>query len=109
MNKILLPRIARVIRSKNAGPYELTLDVIFKNARVYEQCKRRRVFNRRRMARLYRLSVADVLKIIHFDPCRAVKITLRRRLPSGAAGETDIYGAQQHAPLLGFSIDFLGK
>jgi len=31
-----LTDIAGVIRSKNAGPYELTLDIIFKERDVYQ-------------------------------------------------------------------------
>ncbi|HEY0296778.1 MAG TPA: DUF4387 family protein [Bordetella sp.] len=27
-----------------------------------------------------------------------------RRIPSGAVGDTDIYGAQQHAPLLDIDV-----
>jgi hypothetical protein len=43
--------------------------------------------------------VDDVLKIVHFEPALAVKITIVRPRASGALGETDVYGAQQHAPL----------
>jgi hypothetical protein len=42
----------------------------------------------------------DVLKIIEFDPAHAVKITMRRAWGSGAVGEGDVYGAQQHVPLM---------
>jgi len=41
-----------------------------------------------------------VLKIIEFDPAYAMKVTLRRPWGSGAVGETDVYGAQQHVPLM---------
>jgi hypothetical protein len=41
-----------------------------------------------------------VLSIVGFAPANAIKATLRRPLASGAVGETDVYGAQQHAPLL---------
>ena len=32
----LLGEVAGVIRSKNAGPYELTLDIIFDRTKVFE-------------------------------------------------------------------------
>ena len=35
---------------------------------------------------------------------KAVKATLVRPLPSGALGERDVYGAQQHAPLMNFEF-----
>ncbi|MBC7294459.1 MAG: DUF4387 family protein, partial [Thermoleophilia bacterium] len=37
-----------------------------------------------------------------------LKITLVRPLPSGSVGDTDIYGAQQHAPLLGLLVPVPG-
>ena len=33
-----------------------------------------------------------------------VLITIERRIASGAVGDTDVYGAQQHAPLLDVEI-----
>ena len=45
-----------------------------------------------------------MLKVIYFEPSLAVKATLRRLVASGAPGDTDIYGAQQHAPLLGITF-----
>lgn len=92
---------ARVIRSKNSGPYELTLDIIFKDRRLYELFKRRRIITARSVAALYNLPVSDVLRVVWFEPAHALKVTIRRPIPSGDPGETDIYGAQQHAPLLG--------
>ena len=44
--------------------------------------------------------------ILEIDPAKAVKVTIRRPIPSGALGETDVYGAQQHAPLMGLEIEF---
>jgi len=95
---------ARVIRSKNSGPFELTLDIIFKNRHYFECFRRRKIITPRKMAKLYGMEPGDILGIIYFEPACAVKITMRRSLPSGAAGDTDIYGAQQHAPLLGLKF-----
>lgn len=100
-----LTEIAKVIRSKNAGPYELTLDIICQEPAVYAILKEKQVINRRLIADLYSISPEDVLHVIYFDPAKAVKITMRRRIPSGAFGESDIYGAQQHAPLLLLEFD----
>ncbi len=93
-------RAARVIRSKNSGPFELTLDIIFKDKTYFDLFKRRRLINARQIAALYKVPRNDILGIIYFEPANAVKITLRRIVPSGAPGDSDIYGAQQHAPLL---------
>jgi hypothetical protein len=96
--------VAEVIRSKNSGPYELTLDIIFKDREGYELFKRKNIVTKRKIASLYRCRVEDILKIVYFEPAKALKVTLKRPIPSGHPGETDIYGAQQHAPLLSLTF-----
>ena len=95
---------ARVVRSKNSGPFELTLDVLFKEHRYFDLFRAEGVINEELICRLYNISRSDLASIIWFEPAQAVKITMRRRVASGAPGDSDVYGAQQHAPLL--SIEF---
>ncbi len=101
MSTIRLVDVARVVRSKNSGPYELTLDIMFKDRTTYEYFRDRRLVNAELIAKLYGVSPEDILGVVWFEPANAVKATLRRLVPSGAPGDTDIYGAQQHGPLLG--------
>lgn len=95
---------AKVIRSKNAGPFELTFDIIFKDSQFFTMFKDKQIINHELIAGLLKIAREDILNIIWFAPANAVKITIKRPMPSGAPGETDIYGAQQHAPLL--AIEF---
>lgn len=95
---------AKVIRSKNAGPFELTFDIIFKNRDYYDQFKDHKIIDEKMIAGILKISESDILSLIWFAPANAVKITIKRPMASGAPGETDIYGAQQHAPLL--AIEF---
>lgn len=97
--------IASVIRSKNSGPYELTFDVIFKDFETYGKVKAAQAVSKEKFCALYGIPETDVFHLVYFDPAKAVKITIRRPIPSGALGETDVYGAQQHAPLMGMEID----
>jgi hypothetical protein len=96
---------ARVIRSKNSGPYELTLDIMFTDREMFELFRSRGIISSELICRLYRVTPADILGIVYFEPSNAVKVTIKRRIPSGAQGDTDIYGAQQHAPLLGIEFE----
>lgn len=96
--------IASVIRSKNSGPYELTFDVIFKESDMYEKVKKARAINEKIFAKLYNIPESDIINLVYFDPAKAVKITIVRPISSGALGETDVYGAQQHAPLMKYPI-----
>lgn len=88
---------AAVIRSKNAGPFELTFDLMFSDRGTFDEV--RHSITPEKIAELYKIPPENVLGIIHFEPALAVKITIIRPRASGAMGETDVYGAQQHAPL----------
>ena len=99
-----LIELAEVIRSKNSGPYELTLDIIFKDFSSYEKAKQNDVINRELISRLYQIPEEDISSIINFDPAKAIKITIKRPIVAGAVGESDVYGAQQHAPLLSIQV-----
>ena len=100
-----LKDIATVIRSKNAGPYELTLDVILKDREMFDKLKAADIINAEVIARLYKISVADVISIVYFPNALAIKATIVRPLASGNMGERDVYGAQQHAPLVNFEFE----
>lgn len=99
-----LKDIASVIRSKNAGPYELTFDIIFRDEKTYCRVKEMGIINRRLMKDLYAIPEEDVLSLVEFDQANAIKITVKRPRVAGDIGETDVYGAQQHAPLLDLEI-----
>lgn len=103
--RVCLKDIANVIRSKNAGPFELTLDVLLKDADMFEKLKAADIINKKMISELYQIPEADVISIVYFPNAKAIKATIVRPLPSGALGERDVYGAQQHAPLVNFSFE----
>jgi len=103
--KTKLTDITDVVRSKNAGPYELTFDIMFKTEEWFERVAAAGVINTALICALYRIPPSDVLGIVEFAPAKAIKATIRRPISSGALGETDVYGAQQHAPLLDLEFD----
>ncbi len=97
--------ITDVIRSKNSGPFELTFDMIFKDVETYELVATKKCFNKEMFAKLYNISEDDILAIVNFEPAKAIKVTIKRPITSGNLGETDVYGAQQHAPLFSLELD----
>ncbi|MDD2246116.1 MAG: DUF4387 domain-containing protein [Proteiniphilum sp.] len=103
--KYNLTDVASVIRSKNSGPYELTFDIIFKEMDMYQKVKSAKVFTAQMFALLYHIPESQIISLVHFDPAKAVKITVVRPIPSGSLGETDVYGAQQHAPLMKMTFE----
>ena len=103
--KVRLTDVTDIIRSKNAGPYELTFDIIFKDYDWFDKACALKVINEDLIARLYKISKEDIINIVEFKPAKAIKATIKRPIASGDLGETDVYGAQQHAPLLDVEFD----
>jgi len=54
-------------------------------------------------ARLYGVKAEHVL-FTPYDAAFAFKATLPRLVPAGEFGDTDVYGCQQHAPLLDVDV-----
>ncbi len=97
--------LAQVIRSKNAGPYELVLDILFKTRKNYEKVKASGQLTSELIASLYNVKPEFIHRIIWFEPSNAVKIVMPRDIISGNVGDNDVYGAQQHAPLLDIKFE----
>ncbi|MEI6115193.1 MAG: DUF4387 domain-containing protein [Burkholderiales bacterium] len=100
-----LDSLARVIRSKNATPFLLTLDIFFENDESYERVKRSKALSKERLASLYHVPLEYVKDIFFIDSALAVKMVMLKRTPSGDPGFADIYGNQQNIPLLDIEID----
>lgn len=99
-----LRELAKVVRSKNSGPFEITFDVIFDNDETYKKVKSSGVLTEEFICRLYSVTRDDIVTLMFFDPARAFKLTLKRAWEQGTIGERDTFGAQQHAPLLTVEI-----
>ena len=99
-----LSSLAKTIRSKNAGTDKITFDVIFTDRATYERVLASNVLTRASMAALFKVPEARITDFVAFEPAFAIKFTMLRERPSGSAGDGDIFGAQQYAPLLGLEI-----
>jgi hypothetical protein len=99
-----LKDLAKTIRSKNAGVNKITFDIIFRDRDNYERVKRSGAISRATMAALYRIPPERISDFVEYDPAYAIKFTIYRDRPSGSAGDGDIFGAQQYAPLLDLPI-----
>lgn len=100
-----ITQLADIIRSKNSGPYELTMDLMFNRESDYQYVKKNRLIDEALVCSLYRIPREKIIGIVYFDPAKAVKVTIVRPICSGDLGEKDVYGAQQHAPLLSINLD----
>ena len=91
--------LARLIRSKNAGAFMLTFDVMFDDDATYQRVLKSRVLTKERFAKIYQVPEEDVLFFEH-EAAKAIKISIPRPYVQGARDDGDAYGGQQHAPLV---------
>jgi hypothetical protein len=96
--------LATTIRSKQAGPFRLSLDIIFKSRDIYEWVKGSGVINRNLIAHLYSVPESHITAFVYYDAGWAIKATLVRPKVAGDPGDGDVYGCQQHAPLLTIQV-----
>lgn len=104
MGTTTLGALAKTVRSKNAGVDKITFDVIFRDRATYEHVRRARVLTRERVMTLFNVPESRISDFVEFDPGCAIKFTLYRTVPSGSAGDPDIFGCQQYAPLLDLAV-----
>ncbi|EQB48667.1 hypothetical protein CGLO_12086 [Colletotrichum gloeosporioides Cg-14] len=105
-----LSDISRVLRSKNAGPYEVTIDAIFESKSTYDAVKDSGLLSAETVSHALNVSQNDIVWMGFFDPAMAFKVTIPRfragkKAPAGSFMENDIHGSQQH---LGLSTLRLG-
>lgn len=98
-----LKEIAKACKSKNAGPFHVTLDIMFDDQKLFERVRATGVIRPELIAKLYGVPPESV-QFTEYAAALAWKATIPRRIPSGAVGDTDVYGAQQHAPLLDIEV-----
>lgn len=95
--------VATFIRSKNAGPFVLTIDVFFADAELARHVLDAGVLDEGTVARLYGVEESEVV-VLAMPRAAAVKISLPRPLPAGDVGDRDVAGGQQFVPLLDLAV-----
>jgi len=95
---------AATIRSKNAGPFTVTIDLMFSDAAAYDRVLKAAAFTPERIGALYRTDPAQI-RICPFRAIRTIKVSMPRPgASSGAPGDRDVYGSQQHFPLADLDV-----
>lgn len=98
-----LAELARLIRSKNAGPFELTFDIMFEDEARYSRVKKSGALTREAVASRYGIDARQV-KFFYCDNALAVKATIPRPFTQGDLYDADGHGGQQYAPLMDIEI-----
>jgi len=98
-----LAELARLIRSKNAGPFQLTFDIMFERPEIYDRVKKSGAVTRDIVAQSYNILPKDVL-FFYCDNALAIKASIPRPFSQGDLRDSDGHGGQQYAPLMDIEI-----
>lgn len=98
-----LSTLARLVRSKNAGPFQLTFDIMFDDDATYKRSVVSNAFDAAAISGRLGLPEEDI-RIFFCDAAHAIKISIPRPFPQGDLEDSDGHGGQQYAPLLDIEI-----
>ncbi len=90
--------LAKLVRSKNAGPFWLTLDVFCDTEAAYATVAAEHVITPDRIGELYDVDPAMV-RVFRLPDLRVIKVSFPRPITAGSVGDRDMHGGQQHVPL----------
>jgi hypothetical protein len=97
-------QFTKLIRSKNAGPFELTFDIMFKNADCFREVMASGKLSAELIAQLYKVDLKRVQFFV-MESLLTVKISIPRPVFAGDVGDTDVYGGQFHGPLVRLPVE----
>ncbi len=93
-----------LIRSKNAGPFVLTFDFMFKDLESLEKVRRAGVITKEFFAGLFHADPDEITLVFH-ERALAAKVSLPRPHFQGTLEDADCYGGQQYAPIMSLELD----
>jgi hypothetical protein len=96
---VQLAECADIIRSKNAGPFAVTIDLFFGDEEHYRAARESRLLTPEGVAAAYAVDVARVKGVWWDDRIRAAKVSLLRWSSSTDPFCADLFGAHLHTPL----------
>ena len=91
-------QFAAEVRSKNAGPFWLTLDIFLHTDADYQALAVAGAITPERIGRLYHVDPGQV-RVFHMPHIRVVKISFPRPVPAGSFEDRDQHAGQQYLPL----------
>ncbi len=102
-----MPKVSEVcrhVRSKNAGPFWITLDLSFPDRESFDRYANAPALQADAIAALFDVDVALVKRFLVSD-LAVLKISYPRRSPQGGAMERDMHGGQQYIRLLDVELE----
>lgn len=93
--------LALEVRSKNAGPFWMTIEAFMPDEHTYHLAHH--LITEDLISELYHLA-PDTVQIFRIPELNAVKISFPRPLIQGSLHDRDMHAGQHHVPLAGLPI-----
>lgn len=97
-------QLTKLIRSKNAGPFELTFDIMFNDEESYDRVSKSHLFSTQMIGRLYGVPESEV-RLFEIKEILTIKFSIPRKVFSGDVHDSDVYGGQFHGPLVKLAVE----
>ena len=98
MSETTLADLAHEVRSKNAGPFWVTMELFMRDADGYRIAADESFLNERVIAQLYRVDESTV-QMFRIPSLNVVKISFPRPVSQGSLRDRDMHAGQHHVPL----------
>jgi hypothetical protein len=95
----LLKDVAKYVRSKNAGPFWVTIDIFCGDDASFDLLRNAKSLGALAIADLYKLNSNEV-RIFHDRALKVIKISFPRPVAQGSARDTDSHAGQYFVPML---------
>ncbi len=96
---------AEIVRSKNAGPFAVTIDLFFDDEDNYQLARSSRLLTPAGVAAAYGVDESTVKGVWWDDRIHAAKVSLARWSSSSDPFCSDLFGAHLHTPLADGELD----
>jgi Domain of unknown function (DUF4387) len=90
--------LALEVRSKNAGPFWVTMELFMRDAEGYAVVADEGFIDESVIADLYRVE-ANTVRMFRIPALNVVKISFPRPVPQGSLRDRDMHAGQHHVPL----------
>lgn len=96
--------VCQAVRSKNAGPFWVTIDLFFKGPNEFARYSRHHRLDADAIARIF---AVDAVQVKHFfvESLALLKISFPRSGPQGGVEERDLHSGQKFVRLLKVDLD----
>jgi hypothetical protein len=98
-----LADLCRYVRSKNAGPFWITVDLFFDEREKFDRCAAAGALQPAALATLFAVPEHQVKRFLVSD-LMVLKISYPRQRPQGGVLERDMHGGQQYVRLLDLEV-----